>query len=292
MLGSLYIKASPIDTSLDYFNVGTFTRRVTTKSEAAQTWFDRCFIWAYSFNHEEAEHCFEQAAVHDPSCAMAYWGLAFAAGPNHNKTWAAFDPKDLKTSFPKCHRLVKLAEQKLQDCNATPIERALIPALQHRYPTSTVPYEFDTSNKAYADAMREVYTQFPTDLDVLTLFADALMNWKPRQLFVTHSSLLNESSPVHEVRRVLETALAQPGGTKHPGALHMYIHLMERSAWPQTALQAANHLQSLVPDGGHIWHMPTHIYVLVGDYRRSLYNNLQATLADDSFFRTRGGENF
>ncbi|GKZ35501.1 hypothetical protein AbraIFM66950_006163 [Aspergillus brasiliensis] len=288
---SEYIQAAPIEPSLEYFNLGTFTRRVTTQSEAAQTWFSRGFLWAYAFNHEEAGRCFEQAAIHDPSCAMAYWGYAFAAGPNYNKTWAAFDPKDVKSTVPKCHRLAQLAAQHLNS-NSTPVERALITALQHRFPTPTIPSEFDTANKAYADAMREVYAQFPHDLDVLTLFADALMNWKPRQLFSAQTGAPIPTSPVHEVRRVLKEGLAHPGGQTHPGLLHMYIHLMERSATPQAALLAADHLQTLIPDAGHIWHMPSHIYVLVGDYRRALQSNLQATRADDRFFALRGGENF
>ncbi|OJJ98664.1 hypothetical protein ASPACDRAFT_44294 [Aspergillus aculeatus ATCC 16872] len=290
---SEYIQASPIDHSLEYFNLGTFTRRVTTQSEAAQTWFTRGFIWSYSFNHEEAERCFEQAAVHDPNCAMAYWGYAFAAGPNYNKTWAAFDANDLQRSVPKCHRLAQLALQHLTtNPDLTPAERALITALPHRYPSPNVPKEFDSANKAYADAMRTVYNQFPEDLDVRTLFADSLMNWKPRKLYHEQTGLPIETSPVHEVRRVLEEGLATPEGKHHPGLLHMYIHLMERSATPQAALLAADHLQALVPDAGHIWHMPSHIYVLVGDYRHALHNNLQATRADDRFFSLRGGENF
>jgi hypothetical protein len=71
---------------------------VTTSSASAQRWIDRGLIWAYSFNHEESLRCFKRAAKYDPSCAMAFWGIAFAAGPNYNKAWQFFDKEELRTS--------------------------------------------------------------------------------------------------------------------------------------------------------------------------------------------------
>ncbi|HBY46435.1 MAG TPA: hypothetical protein DEG70_09340, partial [Chloroflexi bacterium] len=79
----------------DYFDLGAHTRPVTTASSDAQRWFDRGLSWIYGFHHEEAIRCFERAAEADPSCAMAYWGIAYAAGPNYNKTWEMFDRVDL-----------------------------------------------------------------------------------------------------------------------------------------------------------------------------------------------------
>ncbi|KAJ5388997.1 tetratricopeptide repeat domain protein [Penicillium cataractarum] len=72
----------PTPAASGYYNLGAYSRKVSTKSEAAQAWFDRGLVWCYSFNHEEAYKCFEQAVVQDRSCTMAYWGLAYAAGPN------------------------------------------------------------------------------------------------------------------------------------------------------------------------------------------------------------------
>ena len=83
---------------MEYYDLGTYTRPVTTSAPEAQTWFDRGLIWAYGFNHEEAVSCFEQALARDPDCAMAYWGVGYAVGPNYNKPWEAFDEADLRTS--------------------------------------------------------------------------------------------------------------------------------------------------------------------------------------------------
>jgi hypothetical protein len=63
------------DSSAYRYNLGTFTREITTSSPKAQTWFDRGFLWSYAFHHEESARCFEQAIHEDPGCAMAYWGV-------------------------------------------------------------------------------------------------------------------------------------------------------------------------------------------------------------------------
>ncbi|KAJ9622818.1 hypothetical protein H2204_011427 [Knufia peltigerae] len=274
-----------------YFNVGSYHRPVTTTSSEAQVWFNRGLTWAYSFNHEEACSCFAQALAHDPDCAMAYWGWAYAAGPNYNKSWAMFDKKDLDKTVPRCHDVAKTALAK--GGLVTPVEKALIEALQHRYSMTTVLDDFTPPNKAYADEMREVYRRFgQKDLDVIALFGDALMNWKPRQMFDIHTGKAIPSSPVYEVRAVLEYGLAQPEVQSHPGVPHLYIHLMERSDTPEVTLAACDIIRELVPDAGHMAHMPTHIDVLVGEYRRSMLYNYKATVADDKFFAVHGGVNF
>lgn len=72
----------------------------------------------------------------------------------------------------------------------------------------------------------------------------------------------------------------------------MYIHLMETSSTPEAALPAAEMIRNLVPDTGHTYHMPAHIDVLVGDYRRAVEYNLKATIADDKFFHQNGSFTF
>ncbi|KAJ4513150.1 hypothetical protein HRR75_004917 [Exophiala dermatitidis] len=259
-----------------YFDVGTYHRTISTNSPEAQVWFDRGLT---------------VALAHDPDCAMAYWGFAYAAGPNYNKSWAMFDKKDLERTVPKCHDVAKLALEKSQ--SATPVEKALIKALQKRYSMTTVLEDFTPPNKSYADEMRDVYQRFgEKDLDVIALFGDALMNWKPRQMFDIHTGKAIPSSPVFEVRAVLEHGLAQPDVKGHPGVPHLYIHLMERSNTPEVALTACDIIRELVPDAGHMAHMATHIDVLVGEYRRSMTSNYEATVADDKYFHRYGGVNF
>ena len=76
----------------DYYDLGAYSRRITTKSPEAQVWFDRGLNWLYGFNHAEAIKCFGKALEYDAECAMAHWGVAYATGPNYNLPWNRYDP--------------------------------------------------------------------------------------------------------------------------------------------------------------------------------------------------------
>lgn len=284
-------KETPIPAAHEYFDLGSFSRPVTTQNPDAQIWFNRGLIWAYAFNHEEAAFCFRQTIAHDPTCVMGYWGAAYATGPNYNKKWAAFDPDDLGRSIRKCHLLAQAAEPHL--ARALPVERALLKAVQKRFPSDENTRDFGPFNKAYAAAMKPVYEQFgKDDLDILALYADALMNMSPWGLYDALTGKPNLNTAVVEVKAVLERGLTFPASKKHPGILHMYIHLMEMSDTPEAALVPADHLRDLAPEAGHLPHMPSHLDVLIGDYRRAIDGNMKASIADDKFFARRGGKNF
>lgn len=275
---------------MDYYDLGTHHRPVTTSSSVAQTWFDRGLIWAYAFHHEEAVSCFEAAAAADPDCAMAYWGIAYALGPNYNKPWEFFDGADLARTVERTHAAVRLAQEKAD--GATPVERALIRALRARYPRAEPVEDCSVWNEPYADSMRGVYELAPDDLDVATLHADALMNLTPWQLWNLRTGEPAEGARTVEAKAVLERALATEAGKEHPGVLHLYIHLMEMSSTPETALPVADRLRGLVPDAGHLQHMPTHLDVLCGDYRRVVADNSRAIVADEKFHARAGAMNF
>jgi tetratricopeptide (TPR) repeat protein len=281
----------------DYFDLGSYTRQVTTDSPRAQTWFTRGLVWAYGFGHEEAAACFERAIEADPDCVMAYWGLAYALGPNYNKPWETFDLDDAFSSISRASAALAAAEGRAE--RAAPVERALAGALASRYPVAG-PAVAElapagggaTWNAAYADAMREVYRAYAGDLDVATLFADALLNLTPWALWDRVTGEQTPGAAAVEAKDVLERALASPGGEAHPGILHMYIHLMEMSARPEDALRAGDLLRDLVPDAGHLRHMPTHLDVLCGDYRGVVSANTAAIVADEKFLAQRGPMNF
>ena len=274
----------------DYYDLGDHGRPISTTSPDAQLWFDRGLIWTYAFNHEEAVRCFEKAIEHDADCAMAYWGVAYASGPNYNKPWEAFDQIDLSQTVSKAHAAT--AEALARSANATPAEQALIGALEARYPSPEPSEDNSIWNAAYADAMRTVYRDHRDDLDVATLFADALMNLTPWQLWDLSSGGTAEGASTLEALEVLERALEDTRSRTHPGVLHMYIHLMEMSPHPERALRAGDWLRGLVPDGGHLQHMPTHIDVLCGQYDRVVESNTRAIVADRKFLDREGAMNF
>jgi tetratricopeptide (TPR) repeat protein len=300
----------------EYFDLGDYTRPVTTSSPAAQLWFSRGLAWAYAFNHEEAVTCFERVIEADPGCALGYWGLAYALGPNYNKPWEAFGQAELSSSVSRAFTAAQAAVRAAGTAGATetagttettgatettgtaqaggasPVERALARALAARYPSAAPAADCSPWSTGYADAMREVYRSYPGDLDVAALLADALMNLTPWALWDQATGQPADGAATDETRAVLERALAAPGGQAHPGILHMYIHLMEMSPTPEAALRAGDLLRDLVPDAGHLRHMPTHLDVLCGDYARVVAANSAAIEADEKFRARRGGMNF
>ena len=211
-------------------------------------------------------------------------------GPNYNKAWEAFDPVDLAASLARARMELSLAATG----RASAVEQGLIEALQARFPTDD-PNDADAlqaGSAAYADAMATLAEAYPDDIDVQTLAADALVNLTAWALWDTRTGEPAPGSRVVEAKRILDEALATPAGRAHPGVLHLYLHTMEMSASPQDALPAADLLRNLVPDAGHLQHMPSHIDVLCGNYRDSVVSNLICGTGGSAFRRTRGPLNF
>ncbi|KAJ5401331.1 uncharacterized protein N7487_007227 [Penicillium crustosum] len=281
-----------VPASDEYYDLSSFGHTITTTSADAQIWFNRGLIWVYSFNHMEGAYCFEQAIAHDPACAMAYWGLAYAVGPNYNKPWETFDQGDLHTCVQRGYDASRQAKKYAG--NATLLEQALIDAIQFRFPTNQPAADYPALNKGYAVAMKPVYDEFGSDLNIATLYADALMNMAPWALWDLFTGKPNPAAPTMEVKAVLEKALAQEedGAYLNPGLLHLYIHFIEMSPTPELGINAADHLRDLVPDAGHLKHMPTHLDILIGDWRRSIASNHKSTLADDKYFQKSGANKF
>jgi tetratricopeptide (TPR) repeat protein len=277
----------------EYFDLGSHSCKVTTTSSDAQTWFNRGLMWSYGFNHEEAIRCFEKATEADPRCAMAQWGLAYAHGPNYNKPWEAFDDEDMALCLGAAYRAAQLATELASA--ATPVEQALIKAVQHRCPSLEPTGDLNIWNDDYGNAMREVYEAFTGDLDVCTLFAEAIMNRTPWALWDLKSGEPAEGADTLEAAAALEAAMARCEAddlAPHPGVLHMYIHLMEMSPHPEKALRAGDALYGLAPDSGHLQHMPTHIDVLCGHYDNVVTRNSSAIVADRKYLEREGALNF
>lgn len=277
----------------DYYDLGNYSRRISTESADSQLWFDRGLIWNYGYHHEEAIVCFKKSLEYDPTCVMAHWGIAYASGPNYNKQWGSFDDDEKQTCLNDAHEAVANANKNLGQANDT--ESALIKALATRYPSDASIEDFGPWNDAFADSMRKVYQKHPLDMEVCTIFAEAIMNRTPWKLWDLPTGKPAAGAGTLEAIEILETAfdrLAGQGSNKHPGLLHMYVHLMEMSPHPEKALNAGNSLSELVPDAGHLLHMATHVDVLCGDYQNVVLRNHKATQADQKYLARSGPMKF
>ncbi|RYP78155.1 hypothetical protein DL769_003236 [Monosporascus sp. CRB-8-3] len=257
-----------VGTSSPYYDLGTYQRAINTPSEEAQVWCTRGLIWSYAFNHEESEKCFKRALAFDSDCAFAHWGVAYALGPNYNVPWDSIDK--IEDTARRGRRAIEEAKAVVQ--NALPVERALVEALEHRFPTENFDEDKAIWNQRYADAMEKVYKEFSDDVDVAVLYADALMNLTPWRLWDLPSGKPASDARTLDAKAVLDRAMARDGGMQHPGLLHLYIHLMEMSPTPEAALDAANRLRGIVPDSGH--------------------SNREAIVADEKFLAREGALKF
>jgi tetratricopeptide (TPR) repeat protein len=276
---------------MHYYDVGAYKRTITTDSDHAQLWFDRGLNWTYGFNHGEAIKCFEKALEYDPNCAMAYWGIAYAAGPNYNLPWQLYDPDGKAKALATAYDAMQAALSNADGVSA--IEADLIRALPVRYPQREAVEDQSAWDKAFTKAMRPVFASHRDDLDVRTIFAEAIMNETPWKMWDLSTGQIAEGAGTAEAIEVLETAFRDtPAAWAHPGLLHLYVHLMEMSPFPQRALRVADALRDVSPDMGHLVHMPTHIDILCGHYRDVVIYNQKAIAADRKYLEREGPLNF
>ena len=275
---------------MEYYDLGPYTRKITAAVPEAQLWFDRGLNWLYGFNHAEAIACFKKALEHDPDCAMAYWGISYAAGPNYNLPWYLYDPAGKAAALATASDALQGALARIE--RASPVEQALIRALPARYPQREAVEDQAPWDAAYADAMRSVFHAYRDDLEVREVFVEAIMNLTPWKMWDLKTGGVAEGAGTLEAMEVLDSAFRDfPRAWDHPGLLHLYVHLMEMSPFPQRALRAGDRLRDLVPDAGHLIHMPTHIDVLCGHYRDVLVYNHKAIVADRKFLAREGALN-
>jgi tetratricopeptide (TPR) repeat protein len=248
-------------------NLGKYGMSITTPNELAQKFFNQGINLYYGFNHLEAYRSFKEVARLDPTCAMAYWGQALSLGPNIN---LPMDPADTKTVYDALQKAIALSEK------ASNRDKALIQALSKRY-TAEALKDRKSLDETYAEAMQHVASQFPTDPDVKTLYAEALMDLHPWDFWKNGEAQPWTPLPVELIAEVISNY------PDHPGANHLNIHILEASPDPDKAVASADRLRNLVPGAGHMVHMPSHIYIRVGRYKEGVIANELAVKTDEAY---------
>ena len=199
---------------------------------------------------------------------MAYWGVAYAYGPHVNKP---MDAEDVAGAWDA------LSEAVARRSGATPLEQEYIAALEQRYRKEFTPDRSEL-DRAFADAMRNLVKRHPDDLDAQTLFAEALMNTMPWDYWTRDRTPKPETA---EILAALQFVLSR--NPDHPGANHFYIHAVEAGPNPEAGLPAADRLRGYASAAGHLVHMPSHIYMRVGQYDAAAAVNEKAIAADREY---------
>jgi tetratricopeptide (TPR) repeat protein len=245
--------------------LGTFTRAIFSTNAEAQAFFNQGFQMMWSFAKPEAVRSFREAWKRDETCAICYWGEAWAWGSYLN---APMTDEEAPHAFAAIQKARALA-----GAHANAKERGLIEAMSVRYVRDFDPNKRVEQDRAYADAMRRLSETYPDDLDIATLYADALFLLEPRR----GSRDVNDPN-VQRLHRVLEQILARD--VHHPGACHLYVHATESTVVPERAERCAEFLGTSIPGASHINHMPSHTWNEVGRWGDSVRANLDAWHSD------------
>ncbi|HEX7759505.1 MAG TPA: hypothetical protein VF459_08385 [Caulobacteraceae bacterium] len=252
-----------------FTGLGDHKHPISTRNPDTQRFFDQGVNLLFGFNHAEAIRSFREGARLDPDCAMCWWGVAFALGPNINLPM----PADAVTpAWQALDKAVALEPK------ASPQDRAWIEALRTRY-VQTPPHDRHTLDEAFAAAMGALWKAHPEDLDAGTFYAEAMMDTQPWDYWRLDGVTPKGHAP--EIVATLESIIKR--SPNHPGALHLYIHAVEATTTPERAESAADRLLVLMPQAGHIVHMPSHIYYRVGRYADAARVNEQAALVDEAY---------
>ncbi len=255
------------DTVPLYTNLGSHHKRISTRVEATQQYFDQGLRLVYGFNHAEAIRSFTRAAELDPTCAMCYWGIALAYGPNVN---APMDSASGLAAYAAAQKALALKS------HGTAAERAYIEAVAQRY-AEVPPTDRARLDTLYSRAMGRVAKTNPNDLDAATLYAESLMDLRPWNYWRPNGT---PYPGTNEIVRQLQKVISR--NPNHPGACHYYIHAVE-AVNPKAAVPCAERLARLMPGEGHMVHMPAHIYIRVGRWNDAVEANQHAIHTDEEF---------
>ena len=245
-------------------SMGDFHFPISSDSDLAQQYFDQGFQLMYAFAKLDAARSFHAAQQADPDCAICYWGEAWAWGSYLNGAMTTAEA-------PRAYRALQQALAHIDQASAK--EADMIRALESRYIADYDPAERREQDEAYAAAMAELAEQYPDDLDIRTLYAEALFLLEERR---GYRSL--EDPNVIRLHNVLLGVLAED--IRHPGACHLFVHATESTPTPELAAPCARYLGRSIPGASHINHMPSHTWNEMGLWHDAVRSNIEAWNSD------------
>src|SRR5262245_25893011 len=216
-------------------------------SAAAQPHFIEGVKFLHSFEWEDAAEAFRKAQQADPGFALAYWGEALSHTGGHH-----FPPEQNMGAARKA--LVKLGSSRAERLAKAPTERerGYLNAVEVLYGDG----DAHERMVKYAEAMGELSARFADDDEAATLHALALMRTATRG---------RESARVDLQAGAIALRVFRHNG-QHPGAVHYIVHAFDEPARAPVGLEAADVYAVLAPDAPHALHMPSHIYVQLGQW--------------------------
>ena len=220
---------------------------------SVQPQFSSAVAMLHSFWYEKASDTFAAVAEKDPTCGMAYWGIAMTY---YHQIWSAPGPADLKAGMCAIDK-AKAAGAKTQR------ERDYIAAIGTFYKDADK-LDHRTRTLAYEKAMDELQARYADDHEAAIFHALALLAIAPP----TDKTYVNQKN----AGAILEPLFVEQ--PEHPGIAHYIIHAYDYPPLAQRALEAARRYAKIAPDSPHALHMPSHIFTRLGLWQESIDSNL------------------
>jgi tetratricopeptide (TPR) repeat protein len=225
----------------------------TSCSTQVQPIFEKAVALMHSFQYQEAQQMFDEAASKEPNCAMAHWGKAMVL---HEQLWTLPDKKALSKAHKECQVAEKLHP-------GTAKEQGFIAAAAAYYQkNSHITYTERT--KAYSAGLAKLHEQMPDDVEVGSFYALSLVTLADDDV----DSLENQKKAIAILQPLLEKY------PDHPGVAHYLIHATDRPELAARGLEAARRYAAIAPDSPHAIHMPSHIFARLGLWQDSITSNI------------------
>lgn len=230
----------------------------TDCSSEVQDHLNRAVGMLHHMMYVTSREYFEAITETDPNCAMGYWGTATTL---FQPLWGTRpSEEELQKGWQNISKAMDLAESER--------EKMLIEATAgfFREPETA---DFQTRIRRWTDGMEAAYQSYPNDLDIAALYA--LSKLTIAQTAESPSRILDEAEEI--LRNVFEEA------STHPGAIHYTIHATDIDGRAENALDIVEAYGEIAPDVPHALHMPTHIYVRLGDWPNVIDWNIRSAEA-------------
>jgi len=230
----------------------------TSCAPAVQAGFVRAVALLHSFWYDEAEKSFNEVAAADPSCAIAYWGVAMSL---YHPIWAGPTPAEVKRG--------QEAVAKARAAGAkTERERDYVAAIEAFF-RDAPSVDHRTRALAYEKAMEGVSARYPDDREAAIFHALALLG--------TASPADKTYAKQKQAGEILNRVL--PAQPDHPGVAHYLIHSFDYPELAELALPAARSYSKIAESSPHALHMPSHIFVRLGLWDDSIRGNEESAAA-------------
>ncbi len=260
LVASVWADADPANRSGEPEKLGRVHFK-TSCSPEAQKQFERALAMLHSFFFPETVKAFTAIPATDPSCAIAYWGIAISQRPN--PLVGPFDAATLKRGLDAIEKGEAIGPK-------TQRERDWLAALKEYYQDYDK-VDQDTRTRNYERAMERLANKYPDDVEAKIFYALAL-----NETF-DHKSM----EPLQKAIKILEPIDKQY--PDHPGVTHYLIHSYDFPAIAKRGVPAANKYAKIAPSAPHAQHMPSHIYSMVGMWEESVMSNWRSVAVANDY---------